>query len=301
MNSGLSIVKLTPEDLGAAFGNAPSVYDTPAFVALNAAKAEAVEAYALADGAGRPVVGQIYGLRDGCLCAPFSAPFSLPWGDASQAAGLYRELIATTGHGLHLAWAPECYGVEAPSAAEAGLTVEAVEVNFHYPMERFADYRAHLSRSARYNLNYAMRHEFEFCRTDDVARAYRIIRLNREAMGYPLAMSLEQMEATVKVVPADFFVLSLGGEDVAAAMAYRVMPGAVQLIYWGDLPQARASKAMNMLAYRVVEWYAANVPDLRLFDVGPASTGGVRNEGLCEFKRSLGCIETEKKILGVRR
>lgn len=54
-----------------------------------------------------------------------------------------------------------------------------------------------------------------------MARAYEVIRRNREERGFPLRMTLEQVWQTVSnVVQADFFVLEHEGEDVAAAQVF---------------------------------------------------------------------------------
>ena len=88
---------------------------------------------------------------------------------------------------------------------------------------------------------------------------------------------------------------------MAAAMIYHVAHEIVQVIYWGDLPQARHARAMNHLAWRIFGWYAHNRPDIRIIDIGPASSDGIRNEGLCQFKLSLGCVETIRPTLLINK
>lgn len=296
MNNQGMIEEVSIDRLRQLWPQAPTVYDSREFCMLNAGRADRVTAYLLRDSDGTPLCGQIFGEKDGLLCAPFSAPFSLPSGEPESFARFYRLIQAFTGKRLKLAWAPDCYDVAAPEVGEAMLTAGPTEANFHYPMARVSEYKKYLSRSARYNLNRAQRENFQFRKSDDVAGAYRIILANRQAMGYPLAMTLGQVEATVNCIEADFFVLSHEGIDMAAAMVYRVRPDVAQLIYWGDLPQFRALKGMNLLAYKVVEWYRTHKPEIEIFDVGPASSAGVRNEGLCEFKKSIGCVETAKHL-----
>lgn len=291
---------VSPEEFGKIFPQTPTVFDSAAFAMLNASKASEVEGFVLRDSSGLPVSGQILGLRDGVWRAPFSAPFSVLSGDVSRADEFYTAVAERLKMPLRLVWAPDCYGFEAPHEVN-GVEVIAVEANFHYPLAQFESFKDHLSRSARYNHNYAMRQPFAFFHTDDAPRAYDIIQRNRRAMGYPLAMSLDDVLQTIKIIPADFFILQHDGSDAAAAMVFHVAPHIVQLIYWGDLPEVRQSKAMNHLAYRVIEWYAINCVDIDILDVGPASTMGVRNEGLCEFKRSIGCIETPKQVILINR
>lgn len=299
----LEIKPVRTEDFDLVFPTRPTVYDSAAFNLLNAPKAERVSALCGFSAEGKPLVGQIFGLRDGLWRAPFSAPFSAASVNCRECresliSEFYAKVPAILGGNLRLVWPSEFYGTGRPPQADEVL----IDANFHYDMTRFADFEVHLSRSGRYSHHRALKHPFDFFKTTDVRRAYAVIEANRRAMGYPLAMSLEQVLATVSgPVHADFFVLTLDGVDIAAAMLYDAAPSVMQVIYWGDLPQARPARAMNHLAWRVFSWYAANRPDIRIIDIGPASSDGVRNEGLCRFKLSLGCIETPRPTLTINK
>lgn len=286
--------QITVDDFARLFSEQPCVYDSPAFCILNSSKVQDVKAVAIFEG-DVALASQIFGLRDGLWRAPFSAPYSAPSLKAQIDIDQFYSLAVNELGDIKLALPPMAYCPVAVPTIGSRLN----EANFHYPMERFAEFEAFLSRSGRYSHHRALRHPFRFCRTDDIPRAYALISENRRAMGYPLAMSLEQVEETVKIIPADFFILTLDGLDLAAAMVYRVSPGVAQVIYWGDLPEARQYRAMNHLAYRVIQWYAENAPEISILDIGPASTDGVRNEGLCQFKLSIGCVETPKPIISL--
>lgn len=280
-----------------------SVYDSSGFNLLNGAKVERLKAFALFDENEKPVVGQIFGLRDGLWRAPFSAPFSVAsvnGENGSLVDEFYGRLSDSLEAPLRLVWSPEVYGMAIPNLPAKERVTDA---NFHYPMEHFTEghFEQYLSRSGRYNHHRAMKHDFEFGETHDIERAYSLIRKNREAMGYPLAMSLAQVCETVKLVPAHFFIMTLAGEDIASAMIYDAAPRIAQVIYWGDLPQGRPFRAMNHLAYKVFEWYDCNRKDITIIDIGPASSDGVRNEGLCQFKMSIGCVETEKATMTINK
>lgn len=290
----MSVREITIDEFSNLFEVNPTAFDTAAFARLNASKAERVTAYAGINDRGEAVIGQIFGQKEGMLCAPFSAPFSLPTikGEADTTE-FYNEVARKARRDIKLVWTPECYDL-----ADAPVSATAIkDFSYHYPTSRFAEYERYLSRSGRYNHNRALKHNFEFFRTDDIERAYSIIKANREAMGYGLAMSLEQVLETIKIIEAHFFILTLDGDDAAAAMLYRVTPSIVQNIYWGDLPQSRHARAMNHLAWRVFGWYAERMPQVKIIDVGPASTEGVLNEGLSQFKLSVGCIETVKPTI----
>lgn len=294
----MTVREIALEEFESVFPSAPAVYASAAFNILNRDKADRIAAFAACDGDGRPVLGQIMGLRDGRWLAPFSAPFSAPsaHGPVSVEAldEFYGAVRAHTHSPLRIVCPPPFYSDTAHPTI--GRIVE--DANFHYEMARFADYEKYLSRSGRYSHHRGRKTDFEFTKTDDIPRAYAVIEANRRAMGYPLAMSLDLVTRTVGgTVDADFFVLSHIGQDVGAAMLYSVTPGIMQVIYWGDLPHIRPARGMNYMAWRIFGWYADHRPDIRIIDIGPSSSDGVRNEGLCQFKLSLGCIETPKPTI----
>lgn len=283
--------ELSLSDFDRAFPHQPIAYTSGEFNGLNASKAESVKALALRENGGELVAGQIFGLRGGEWRAPFSAPFSCLAGSHIYNNVYYAEARNALGGSIRLVLPPEIYGA-APSPHNAEVVYE--DANYHYPLEQFADYEAHLSRAGKYNHHRALKHIFEFFKTDDVARAYGVIAENRRAMGYPLAMSLKQVEETIKIIPADFFVMQLEGKDVAAAMIYQAAPGIMQVIYWGDLPEGRYARSMNRLAWEVFGWYSRNRPEISIIDIGPASSEGILNDGLVQFKESIGCVRSSK-------
>jgi len=296
----MELKEIDIRDFDSLFPQRHSVYDSARFNALNGSKVETMKAFALFGENSIPLVGQILGLRDGVWRAPFSAPFSVASSNGQgeiYVCDFYTALCQVINRRpVRLVWSPDVYGVGVPMLQGCRLIVDA---NFHYPLDRFknGNYENFLSRSGRYNHHRALKYPFVFSETADIPKAYAVIAANRQALGYPLAMTLEQVMETVKIIPAHFFVMTLDGEDIAAAMIYDAAPGIAQVIYWGDMPYVRPYRAMNHLAFKVFEWYNLNRPDVSIIDIGPASADGVRNEGLCQFKLSVGCVETEKKTL----
>ena len=289
----MTVAEISPSGYVALYRPHFSVYDSPAFIELNAPKVEAVRYLALTESDSSPLVAQAFGLRNGRFRAPFSAPFSAPLlapeASPDHLKHFYRQLPDVLGAEVSLTLPAQCYP---PVFVPDGLRTD--DFNYHYPLERVADFESHLSRSGRYSHRRALRHPFEFVPTDDISRAYEVIRINREAMGYPLAMTLDQVKATAPITHGRFFILSLMGRDVAAAVVFQPVPSVAQVIYWGDIPEARPYRAMNSLPWHLFRWYADNCPDIKIIDIGPSSTDGIINRGLAAYKLSIGCIETLK-------
>lgn len=293
------IVRIVGEaEFFSAFPDSPDVFSSQAFTDVNIGRAEAVRFFVGFD-EGKPVAGIILGLRDGAWHCPFSAPFGqIIWRSAPSLEHIYdfvselADMLA--GREISITLPPAFYNPQALTPAYGILANFARKTywdfNYHYPLEHFPDFEARLDRAARKNFHRAKEQGFVFEATSDIARCYAVIKANRDSKGYPLAMSLGQVEATVRPlgpVEADFFVMSRQGKDVAAAMAYHVAEGIVQIVYWGDAPGFSAMRPMNILPYHIFGHYYECGE--RIVDVGPSSSRGIPSVGLCRFKRSIGC------------
>lgn len=230
-----------------------------------------------------------------CWKAPWSAPFAeIAYNSPQPLERIYdfiSELDTLLGAPLKLTLAPSFYdpGMLTRITGVIGNYSRRIinEYDYYYTLDAFPDYERQLPRNARNKLAGARRHRWTFLLTDDIARAYAVIQANRESHGYNLALSLDRVKETVARVTADFFLLSHEGQDVAAAMVYHAAEGIAQVIYWGDTPGYAELHPMNMLAREVFAHYHAR--GFRIVDVGPSSTDGVPNIGLCTFKESIGC------------
>jgi lipid II:glycine glycyltransferase (peptidoglycan interpeptide bridge formation enzyme) len=138
---------------------------------------------------------------------------------------------------------------------------------------------------------------FKVCKTqEEEAIAFAIIKKNREVRGFPLRMTWEQIEETIKVIKADFFLLyNDSKETIASAMVFHINSKVVQVVYWGDLPEFSHLKTMNFLSYKIFEYYQDST--VEIIDIGPSTEDSIPNYGLCEFKESIGCDITTKLIV----
>lgn len=306
----MTIKEVTPDQYAALPLKHPHVFNTAAFSRLNAAKAERLH-FLVFEEEGKPRYGITLGEREGWLLSPFSAPFGgfsyckTPHIESLDAAA---QMLAGYAHDLGfrmrislppLFYAPQ-FLAETAAVLSRRCSATHIELNYHFPVSRFADYDRCLARNARKNLRHAEEQEWEFVAVwrDDVEglrKAFEVIRRNREEHGYRLSMTLAEVERTVKLIPADFFLLRHGGEDVAAAQVFHVADGIAQVVYWGDLHAYSSLRTMNMLVYRVFEHYSR--AGLDVLDIGTSMLDDAPNYGLCDFKTSVGCEASPKFVL----
>ena len=296
----MQIDMVQPGEYRQLFPHPRHVFNSVGFTELNKEKCSSVQYLCFSENKAR--IGLVVGEKDGQFWSPFSAPFG--GFDANQpdrieyydeAVALLKAHLAATGTPLKIVLPPTVYGSYTAKMYNAlirgGARLLFSELNYAYELDRFKDFEANLDRSARKNFHNARQYPFEVQKLErtpeNITRAYTVIRGNRESKGYALQMSLDGVLQTAPVVGAEFFMMSLDGADVAAAMVYPVTEGINQVIYWGDAPGYADCRAMNYFTYKVFEHYFQQ--GLKVLDIGPSSVEGIPNYGLCSFKENLGC------------
>lgn len=302
----MQIQRLSPDEYAKIY-TPQHVFNSVDFTELNRNKAKDLHYLSILDTKHR--FGIILGERNGMLRSPFSAPFGGFTTCSVQSIANMEEtvdllLAYSEERSLQLAITlqPLIYDETQLSKWVNVLTrkmnVRSIDLNYYIDLKRIADYKKIINRSARNKLNQALNVPFNLIKLNsndhsDVARAYEVIRRNREERGFPLRMTLEQVWQTVSnVVRADFFVLEHEGEDVAAAQVFHVAEGVAQVVYWGDIREYSALRPMNFLTYSLFRHYYE--AGLHTLDIGPSTEDGIPNYGLCEFKENIGCSVTLK-------
>lgn len=290
----------------------PHIYNSVKFAQLNAYKADGVRCL-LFDDNGRTRFGMILGQRGGRLFSPFSAPFGGFSANRRQSLEMVDGAVAALSayakserKDIRIVLPPQFYDSDLTASCINVLSrrarLEYVDLNYYFQVSKFGRYTECIERNARKNLKRALSSGFEFLAlqrddTEGRRRAYDVIRRNREEHGYPLRMSLSDVEATIGVIPADFFLLRHEGEDVAAAQVFHVAEGIAQVIYWGDLRAYSSLRPMNYLTFRLFEHYSRE--GLRILDIGPSTEGGEPSYGLCDFKTGIGCDVIPKFVFEI--
>lgn len=301
----MQLYEVTAEEYAQA-GFYTHVYNTPEFSELNKAKTSGLHYILIKDNKTRFSI--VLGEKGDSMCSPFSAPYGgfnmkMPQRIAymDEAAALLKDWGKSHDKKIKITLQPSVYD-DTQLSKWANVMfrngrLTNIDLNYHFDLSRFPHYEDFIDRSARKNLHKAMAEDFvishlDSSNADDISRAYGVISINRKEHGYPLRMSLQNVADTVKIIDADFFVVSHNGTDVAAAQVFKVTDDVAQVIYWGDLRQYASLRTMNFLAYKVFEYYYQK--GFRILDIGPSTEDGVPNNGLCDFKEAIGCSVTQK-------
>lgn len=308
----MRVLEVTPKDYREEVRNVASVFDTPGFALLNAHKCDRIHFLVFQDS--RRALAAIIGGKGADARMPFSAPHGcFSWIKTRPRLSDFYSAIETLEawsrdggyRSLEFRPPPAFYheGVVSSlvhASVGRGFQVAAMELNHHRLLSGDLDAGlATLDPKARQKLKFGEEagHRFlELQGPSGLARAYGIIQLNRAAKGYPLRLSLEELQCTLGTVPGlVFLVQDARGTDLAAAIVFLVAPCIAQVIYWGNRPGSEGLHPMNFLARKLEEDLRGR--GIQVLDVGPSTEGGVPNFGLCDFKQSLGCQATVKHVL----
>lgn len=291
------------------FPKTAHVFNNVAFNAVNEYKCEKVYYLLFTDTKVR--LGIIFGVRNNKLVSPFSAPFGgfEPLDDDIRLQYLDMALTALKIwaiekkiEGIRIVqpsffYAPNFLNKTYNCLYRAGFESANIELNYHFSTDKLnKDYETSIWYNARKNLKRAMQSGlvFEKLESENAKMAYDVIARNRKERGFPLRLTWEQVQETMTVITADFFLVTKAQAAVGAAIIFHVSKDIVQVIYWGDLPQYSEFKTMNFLSYNIFKHYKEL--GISIIDIGPSTENSIPNHGLCEFKESIGCdisIKTE--------
>ncbi len=300
----MEIVAVDQKEYSRIVINPYHIFGSAGFNHVNKAKCDSVHYLLFKDSKYR--LGIIGGIRNNSFLSPFSAPFGgfsflqedvrisyideaiillTAWAKAQALSALKITLPPTIYQESFLA-------KQINSLYRNGFSIDKTDLNYAYHLASFTqEYPASIWYNARKNLKIALVNNFSFKKAAlniEKETAYNIIRQNREARGFPLRLTWQQVQTTAAVIPADFFLVeNEAAIAVAAAIVFHVAAGIVQVIYWGDLPEYAHLKTMNFLSFKVFEHYQQL--QLKIIDIGPSTEDSIPNYGLCEFKESIGC------------
>lgn len=308
----MDAIRLSNTEYKRKLANVEMRYNQMEFCDFNKQKVNEVHYLLISDGKKERFVIP-FGEQDGCLSAPFSAPFCLPgeiskvtsakhYMEAMQALEEYAKAI--NARKIRITFPPFLYGERQISywlnaALLCNWKIAGLDLNYAFNLKKIqeAGYKNVIAYNAKKNLRIA--HEkgnrLYCCSSEeDFEKAYKIIQTNRESKGYPLKMSFGQVEWTRRYVKGQWFSVINGEDQIAAAVVFPVTKHVAQVIYWGDVPE-NTCKAVNFLAEQLVSYYMDR--GFLYLDIGPSTDCSSPNYGLISFKESIGCEASSKMTI----
>ena len=284
-----------------------TTFESADFANLNADKAEEV-LYLIYRDSTKARFGTIGGVKNNSIFFPFSAPYSnlTKFADEIKVEHYHNAITELevfcrdkNFYSIQFTLPPEHYSLGhltklSHSFSKNVFSLKTFDLNHHFDLRGFdtGSYVESLTTKCRQKLKASFKAGLIFELTDDLAEVYRIIKVNRESKGYPLRMSLEQLQTTLVRLGGDLFLVKSGKLNVASAVTFKISTEVMQVIYWGNIPETEDVRPMNFLSYKMFEFYSLR--GFASLDIGPSTDQGIANYGLCDFKESIGCKTTAK-------
>lgn len=130
----------------------------------------------------------------------------------------------------------------------------------------------------------------------DLDRVYHILKVCRQAKGYPMSLSLSDFKSMFQIFPDVYtvFKAEIGGNIIAVAVTVHINSEILYNFYLGDDPIFRIYSPVVPLVAEMVSYAGKN--NYRVFDLGISTDTGIVNEGLTQFKINLGGKVSDKPV-----
>ena len=274
------------------------------FISLNAHKVDRI--VRLVEETDKVQIGLIAGIKNGVLCAPFSAPFG---GFHCKGENIYTSVIESFIQNLivyaqtekikemDITLPPDIYCRRSNAKIVNALTrfgfkMQLPDITNCVDLREFKNVYTHNASRTYYNQAVNKKLTFaEATTTREKENIYGIIADNRARMGRPIFMTLDDILRTSTIFPTDFFqVLNDAGDITAGAILFRPHEEIVYALFWGDAVEGRSDRAMDFLILKLWSHYKA--AGYAYIDLGISTEAGNPNEGLLRFKETHECISS---------
>lgn len=132
----------------------------------------------------------------------------------------------------------------------------------------------------------------------DINKIYEVIKINRERRGFPLTMTLEQIQTMIELFPDKYHLFAVHDSNeqdakmVASAVCIAVTESVLYVFYWGDIAGYERFSPIALLADCIYAF--CQTEGFKQLDVGTSSLNSEPSYGIAQFKRNLGFTESLK-------
>jgi len=125
-------------------------------------------------------------------------------------------------------------------------------------------------------------------------RCYDLFVQSRVSKSYPITMSLDALRSMFALFPDQYLLFGLFDAErvIAASVAIMVSDEILYCFYLGDDLEYRTYSPVTALVSGIYDYCKVN--NFLMLDLGISTDKGVVNEGLYNFKKSFGALESPK-------
>jgi hypothetical protein len=129
---------------------------------------------------------------------------------------------------------------------------------------------------------------------DFLKEGYQLIVQSRENKGYPITLTLHQLEDVFQSFPDHYLLFGLFDKEkmIASSVSIKVNEDILYCFYLGDDLLYRSDSPVTALVHGIYHFCQTN--NYNILDLGISTDKGVLNQGLYDFKKTFGCIDAYK-------
>ena len=286
-----------------------SIFDTREFFELHRGDAKGYFFQWLKKG--KAVAGAHFVEAEGIFRSPRRGTFGGVFAEASAElsdicdfVSAFCELLRTQGNAIQIAMAPEWHSPrhfanQFYALAREKFTVIRTDVDFGCLVSN-TPFLNNVSQDIKRRNGAERTSAYRVSRLtdDDFPDAYRFIRTNHEAKGYPVSMTLEQLEQMRRLFPDKVVAYSATREGlfIAAAVCIQIRRDMQHIFLMNNVPDPETTcNTVGLIVQKIYEDCAVN--GISRLSYGTATENTTPNSGLIRFKRSLGFSESLKVSL----
>lgn len=180
----------------------------------------------------------------------------------------------------------------------AGFNVQYNEVNQYLTPTNSMPFEKLVARNRRSHLNQATGQNFVFKKlnTSYLLQAYRLVEQCHQEKGFPVTMSYDALEKMFVDFPDEYWLFGLFYENelIACSVSILVSADVLYNFYHGDGLHYRKFSPLTSLLNGIYNFCLHE--KISLLDLGISSENGELNQGLFNFKKSLGAEPGDKVI-----
>jgi hypothetical protein len=169
------------------------------------------------------------------------------------------------------------------------------DINQHIRIEKTL-FSAEINRNRRRKLDHAANQNYSFEKLDGerLSEAYDLITECREEKGYPVTMTLQELQTAFKSFPDQYLLFGVFDQErlIATAVSIQVNQDVLYNFYHGDCLSHRSYSPVTLLVAGIYGYCQEH--HVEILDLGISTDRGVLNEGLYYFKESCGARPSDK-------
>jgi hypothetical protein len=191
------------------------------------------------------------------------------------------------------AYNPECFGLIRKTLLSLDFEVEYEDVS---QIVAVTENPMNVDTHKRRRLRHASATGFQFAilSPEHLADAYTLIVDSRQNKGYPVTMTLHELQNTFSKFVNSYLLFGVKENDklIGTAVCIRVSSEILYAFYIGDSLDHRPLSPVTFLVDGIYNYCRTH--GYKLLDLGISSDKGILNSGLYNFKRTFGAIDSPK-------